>query len=605
MAIGLKEQAGTPYHIGDGGEVFAPRGKMGKFFAKFFADKIEPEKDVEKEGLHGDTIKNPESIKKKQGINLPGWGSHRAILTSEVELNRKRRYEEFERMDEYPELAAAFDIYADDCTQKDTKGNRWKIISEDPQIIEEVETLFVNIKLNKNLWDIARAMSKTGDSFVELITNINQPELGIQRIKILAPMFMRRIENEFGYLDHFIQEVPKSNGFNARNTNEQDFDYIELDKHQIIHFRILTSDPKFYPYGKSIAHSSIRIFKSLKLMEDAMMIYRLVRAPERRIFYIDVGNLPATKAEIFIEKVKEKFKKEKYYNSHEGNMDARMNPQSVEEDFYVPVRGNKGTKIETLKGAENLGEVDDVKYFRDKLLSALKIPKDFIVEQSAGAERKANLSQLDIKFARVIARMQLYLEDGLETLAKKHLIMVGADPEIVEKLKIELPDPSDLVTKRKLDVDEQKARVVQAVKGLMLFTDEDLLQEFWGMNEEEAAEQASRSKKQKDEEMQQQMDMQVQAQQELMGGAGGQPPPGGGQAQSPTGMPPINKPPYGSAGGQESPKNATSRPAKKAKKESFSALNKLKGRAVNPQDLIILERIEKRLSKSRELKEEN
>lgn len=593
MATKIKEEMQSDFK--DTGEVYAPRGKLGKFFAKFFADKIEPELDLDKKGVHGDTVKNPESVKKKEGVALPGWSGHRTLLSSQIELNRKRRYEELERMDEYPELSAAFDIYADDCTQKDTKGKRWKIVSESNEIIDEVERLFDRVKLNKHYWDIIRAMVKFGDSFIEITTNLEQPEMGIQRIKVLSPVFIKRVENEYGYLDHFIQEIPKNDTFSSWSAQEQEYDYIELDKNQIIHFRILNSDPKYYPYGKSIANSCIRVFKSLKLMEDAMMIYRLVRAPERRIFYIDIGNLPASKAEVFIEKVKEKFKKEKYYNSQYGTLDARMNPQSVEEDFFVPVRGNKGTKIETLPGAENLGEVDDVKYFRDKLLAALKIPKDFIVEQNAGAEKKANLSQLDIKFARVIARMQLYAEDGLEILAKKHLLMIGADPELVERLKIELPDPSDLITKRKLDVEEQRARVVQTVQQLAMFTTEDILMSFYGMSEEEAAEQAAKAQELEQEKKEQELEMQM-ASMAAMGGAPGEE----GGAQPPVGMPgkpKINKPPYGSAGGQESPKNSTKTPQKrpKSKKEEFSALKKLKFNARDSKSRVILERIEKRL----------
>ena len=158
--------------------------------------------------------------------------------------------------------------------------------------------------------------------------------------------------------------------------------YIELDKNQIIHFRLQTSDPYFYPYGRSIAAGSRSTFRSLKLMEDAMLIYRLQRAPERRIFYIDIGQMPTSKAEMYVERIKQKYKKEKYYDTSRNTINERYNPMSADEDFFVPVKGRQSsTKIETLPGAQNLGDVDDVKYFRDKLLAALKIPKDYIVEK--------------------------------------------------------------------------------------------------------------------------------------------------------------------------------------------------------------------------------
>ena len=261
--------------------------------------------------------------------------------------------------------------------------------------------------------------------------------------------------------------------------------YITLDRNQIVHFRLRTSDPAFYPYGKSMAALAVRVFRSLKLMEDAMLIYRLARAPERRIFYIDVANMPATKAEMFIEKVKEKFKKEKYYNTNDGTIDARYNPLSADEDFFVPTRGNQGTKIDTLPGAQNLGEVDDVRYFRDKLLAALKIPKDYIVEKDKSPERKANLSQLDAKFARVIGRVQQQIEIGLEQIARRHLALMGFPASMFREMRIQLPDPSDVFTKRKMEIDEQKARVVQAVVGLGIFPKSTIYKEFYDMNDEQ------------------------------------------------------------------------------------------------------------------------
>ena len=276
--------------------------------------------------------------------------------------------------------------------------------------------------------------------------------------------------------------------------------YITLDRNQIVHFRLRTSDPMYYPYGKSIAATAVRVFRSLKLMEDAMLIYRLARAPERRIFYIDVANMPATKAEMYMEKVKEKFKKEKYYDSNAGTIDARYNPLSADEDFFVPTRGNQGTKIETLPGAQNLGEVDDVRYFRDKLLASLKVPKDYIVEKDKSPERKANLSQLDAKFARVIGRVQQQVEIGLEQIAKRHMALVGYPASLIKELKIILPDPSDVFTKRKMEIDEQKARVIQAVVGTGLFPKSTIYKEFYEMTDQEIEHTLEELKKEKEEE---------------------------------------------------------------------------------------------------------
>jgi hypothetical protein len=249
-------------------------------------------------------------------------------------------------------------------------------------------------------------------------------------------------------------------------------------------------------------------------MEDAMLIYRLARAPERRIFYIDVANMPATKAEMFIEKVKEKFKKEKYYNSNDGTIDARYNPLSADEDFFVPTRGNQGTKIDTLPGAQNLGEVDDVRYFRDKLLAALKVPKDYIVEKDKSPERKANLSQLDAKFARVIGRVQQQIEIGLEQIARRHLALVGYPASLIKEVRIQLPDPSDTFTKRKMEIDEQKARVVQAVVQTQLFPKSTIYKEFYDMTDQQIQHTLDELKKEQEEMAQNETAMQAQGMQD-------------------------------------------------------------------------------------------
>ena len=246
-------------------------------------------------------------------------------------------------------------------------------------------------------------------------------------------------------------------------------------------------------------------------MEDAMLIYRLSRAPERRIFYIDVANMPAGKAEMYIERLKERFKKEKFYDPTRNNVDARYNPLSADEDFFVPTRQGSNTKIETLAGAQNLGEVEDVQYFRDKLLACLKIPKDYVTNQhDKSPERKANLQQLDIKFARVIGRVQQQIETGLEQLAKRHLALRGFPASAIKELRIVLPEGSDQFMHRKLQVEEARSRVVQAVKGLEMFPKEYLYKEYYDMNEQQIDELMTAYEEEAEKEAEKQMAQQQQ-----------------------------------------------------------------------------------------------
>ena len=516
MGNQINENAG-PGHttwspLGDGSVTsMYTTGYMSKIFSKFFSTKAQEKlRGSDPRSIEGDVIVNPNAM---NSVAEPLWNYTRGLpFLPESELNRKRRYDEYEKMDDYPEITAALDIYADDCTQKDIRNSRWKIVSESAEAIKEVEKLFERIQLGKYYWDIVRGTCKYGDTFIETVANAQNMANGIYKIKILNPYFIMRIEDKFGYLKTFIQEIPQQTT-NSGDWHTNKSTYLELDKNQIVHFRMHTSDPKYYPYGKSILAGAIRVYRSLKLMEDAMLVYRLSRAPERRIFYVDVGNLPASKAEAFLETMKTRFKKEKFHN--QNKVDARYNPLAVDEDFFVPIRGNQGTKIETLPGAQNLGEVDDVKYFRDKLLATLKIPKDYIVEYDKSPERKANLSQLDVKFARVIQRVQDSVCMGLTELAKKHLNMIGTPLSVIKNIKVQLPDPSDVFIKRKLEIDEAKARVVTAVVGTGLFPTSRIYKEFYDMTETEIEELQKELKKEQEQQAEQeaaQTAMQTQAQ---------------------------------------------------------------------------------------------
>lgn len=556
------------------GSWYYPVGRTGKFFAKFLSGRNEPL--IPQDGTTAQQIVPPEPhhlagdtlLRNTPLGSISPFKTTQMVPVNEEELERKRRYQEFEDMDDYPEVAAAFDIYADDTTQTNLDDSHWQVESDDPLIKDEVESLFKDIKLENFIWDITRNTVKYGDCFIELVVDIDEIKKGIQKIKILDPNYIYRIENHHGILTDFLQEIPLQTDntlFGKVGSVTGQKVIIPLDKNQIVHFRMFSSDPTYYPYGKSIAAAARSIYKSLKMMEDAMLIYRLSRAPERRIFYVDVGNLPASKAEMYLEAQKSKFKKEKYFNRTTGEIDARFNPLAQDEDFFVAVNGKgSGTKIDTLKGAENLGEVDDVKYFRDKLLATLKIPKDYIVEKDQSPERKANLSQLDVKFARVILRVQQCIQIGLESIAKRHLLIRGFPSLAVSELKIKLPEPSDMSAKRQLDIDEQKARVVQAVKGLNIFPLEYIYKNYYQLNEDEIKEIKDK--------------LEDQSQDPIMGAiAAGMPPgqpmmPGAPGAAPGMGAPPGAGPGPMEAGGQEGAENA---PPTAMEQVNYSELKKL------------------------------
>ena len=477
----------TAFPMGNNtGHLNAASGKSSGFFGKFFSTRGRKPKRGGR--LAGDTVKSTDIFS-----DLPGIGISKGMIQMpQIEYDKKKRYGDYEKMDEYPEIGAALDIYADDGTQKHLNGDILHIDSGSQAAKKEIENFIRTTNLRQYVWDIFRNVAKYGDCFVENIVDLNNTSAGIQRLKVLNPNYITRVENQYGYLQKFMQEIPdvKAAGGapDATNTNGTG-KYLDLNKDQISHFRIHTSDPNFYPYGKSIVFPAINAWRSLKLMEDAMLIYRLARAPERRVFYVDTGNLPTSKVEMFMERLKQKFKKEKFFDPTSGQINERYNPLSTDEDFFVPVKGKgNGTKIETLPGAQNLGETDDVKYFRDKLLAALKVPQDFIVEKEQSPERKSNLSQLDIKFSRAVGRLQREVESSLNLIVKRHLTLRQFDKNVINEVEVTLCPPSDLQEKRRLELDEMKTRVVQAVKGLELFPDDYIYEHYFQMNENEIKE---------------------------------------------------------------------------------------------------------------------
>jgi len=267
----LNEEGATRFEATrTGNAYFYPTGVLGRFFAKFFATKAKPYvADYEKNsGLAGDTIIQTDVVK----TETKGMGF--SVLKSEpyfpeVEKNRRKRYKQYEDMDEYPEIGATFDIYADDCTQRDIRGRKWTIKSENLNVVEEINRLFTKLKLDRFYWDICRNAVKYGDCFIETILDVNNPTFGIQRVKVLNPNYIIRVENEYGYLTDFLQEIPDPKGdvnYSTSPSLSQDrIKFITLDKNQIVHFRLFTSDPAFYPYGKSIAALSVRIIAHLSL----------------------------------------------------------------------------------------------------------------------------------------------------------------------------------------------------------------------------------------------------------------------------------------------------------------------------------------------------
>lgn len=351
------------------------------------------------------------------------------------EPNRLSAYYDYESMEFTPEISAALDIYAEESTTMSEKGEILTVYSESERVKNVLQDLFVNkLDINTNLQMWARGLCKYGDDFVYLKVS---PEKGIVGCQQLPNVEIERIEGAASKTptqNINIKVPPKELKFQWKNKE------LEFQSWEIAHFRLLGDDRKL-PYGTSMIDKVRRIWKQLLLAEDAMLIYRTSRAPERRVFKIFVGNMDDKDIEPYVQRIANKFKRDVVVDSRNGQTDTRYNQMAVDQDFFVPVRDPQLTMpIETLPGAQNLGEIQDIEYIQKKLLAALRIPKAFLGFEEVVGEGKT-LALMDIRFARTINKIQKSLIQELNKIALIHLYLLGLEDEL-ENFKLSLTNPS-------------------------------------------------------------------------------------------------------------------------------------------------------------------
>jgi len=357
---------------------------------------------------------------------------HSSIMASQ---NRSERYADFNQMEYTPEIASALDIYADEMTTSSDLQPLLKVDCPNQELKTILNSLYENtLNLEFNLFGWCRSLCKFGDFFLYL--DIDEDH-GVQNAIGLPPQEVERLEGEDPTNPNYVQYQWNSGGMTFENW-------------QVGHFRILGND-KFAPYGTSILDPARRIWRQLTLLEDAMMAYRIVRSPERRVFYIDVGAIPPNEIEQYMQKVVTQMKRNQVVNQDTGRVDLRYNPLSIEEDYYIPTRGGNTSKIETLAGGTYTGDIDDVKYLRDKLFSALKVPASYLSNSAEGEEDKTTLAQKDIRFARTIQRLQRSIITELEKIGIIHLYILGYRSKDLISFSLSLNNPSKIAEMQELE----------------------------------------------------------------------------------------------------------------------------------------------------------
>ena len=353
-------------------------------------------------------------------------------------------FRDYEAMDSDPLISSALDIYADETTLKSEYGKILSIKSDNNQIHDILHNLYYDIlNIEFNLYPWTRNLCKYGDFFLKLDIN---DKYGITNVEPLSSYDVQRVEGEDPENPHYTKFVLESGDIRQTQQGQKS----ELENYEVAHFRMI-SDSNFLPYGRSMLEGGRKVWKHLSLMEDAMLIHRIMRAPEKRIFNIDIGNIPPAEVDNYMQKIVGKMKKAPVIDDN-GQYNLKYNIQNITEDFFLPVRGgDSGTRIENLSGLE-YQTTDDIEYLRNKLLASLKIPQPYYGYAEKASESKATLAAEDVRFARTVERIQRIMVSELTKIGIVHLYSQGYTDADLVNFDLELTNPSKIYEQEKLEL---------------------------------------------------------------------------------------------------------------------------------------------------------
>jgi len=401
-------------------------------------------------------------------LKVTNYGTGQLESSMAYQQVRIDLFRDYDSMDTDPILASALDVYADECTARNEMGNVLKIHHEDDNIKQILENLFYDIlNVEFNLWPWTRNLVKYGDFFLQLEIAAEEG-IGIVNVMPLSTYEVSRVE---GFDMENPQRVkfvyaPYQNPLGAYGMSPKK----EFENYEMAHFR-LNSDSNFLPYGKSMIEGGRRVWKQLMLMEDAMLIHRVMRAPEKRIFKVDVGNIPPNEVDNYMQKIINSSKKVPFVDERTGDYNLKYNMQNLIEDYYMPVRGSdNGTSIDTLKGLE-YNMIDDINYLKGKMMAALKIPKAYLGYEE-DTNGKATLAAMDIRFAKTIERVQRVLISELTKIAIIHLYAQGIDDDRLTNFTLELTIPSKIYEQEQVELYTSKVALITQMQQTKMFSKE-------------------------------------------------------------------------------------------------------------------------------------
>jgi hypothetical protein len=384
---------------------------------------------------------------------------------------RRELFRDYDAMDNDPIIASALDIYADESTTKNEFGDVLSIKSSNENVSAILHNLFYDvINIEFNLWPWVRNLVKYGDFFLAL--EIAEGK-GIINVTPYSVYNTERLEGTDPANQNYVKFKVELDRFGKK----------EYENYEMAHFRLL-SDTNFLPYGKAMIENGRRVWKQLSLMEDAMLIHRIMRAPEKRVFKIDIGNINPQEVDNYMQKIINKMKKTPFVDKNSGDYNLKYNIQNLTEDFFLPVRGgDSGTSIENLAGLD-YAAVEDIDYLKAKLFAALKVPKAYL-SYDENVNGKATLAAEDVRFARTIERIQRTIVSELYKIAIVHLAGQGIDDSEMTNFQLTLTNSSTIYEQEKVNLWSEKVRLATDIKGMNMLSTDWVYHNVFSMSEDE------------------------------------------------------------------------------------------------------------------------
>jgi len=392
-------------------------------------------------------------------------------------------FRDYESMDSDSIISSALDIYSDESTMKNEYGKVLDIKTDNDQIHDILHNLFYDIiNIEFNLWPWIRNMAKYGDFFLQLEV---ADKYGITNVTPMSAYDVARLEGHDLENPQNVQFMLTPQGDSNRHGSSKR-ETQTFENYEVAHFRLL-SDSNYVPYGKSMLEGGRKVWKQVTLMEDAMLIHRIMRAPEKRVFKLDIGNIPPAEVDNYMQQVINKMKKAPVIDEKTGDYNLRYNIQNLTEDFFLPVRGgDSGTSIDSLSGL-SYDAVDDIEYLKNRLLASLRVPKAFLgYEEGLGS--KATLAAEDVRFARTIERIQRIVVSELTKIAVVHLYSQGFRDQELVNFDLGLTNPSTIYEQEKIELWNNKTSLAESMVRDGLVSSEWIYKNIFNFTEEQIKE---------------------------------------------------------------------------------------------------------------------